>query len=282
MNYPDISESIFSIGPITVRWYGLAYLAGFIVVWWLGSRRSTQQAFADRAPPKEQVWDLVFYGGLGAILGGRLGYALFYGSEQLLQDPVWVIRFWDGGLQGLSFHGGMLGACVGVGLWSRRSSLSFLQTADFVAPLVPIGLGLGRLGNFANTELPGRVSEAGFGFHYPCWAVHNLNPNCYGAFEEVARHPSSLYQAVAEGVVLFAVLWWYSSNLRISGQVTAAFLATYGALRVVTEFFREPDAHLGYLFGLGITMGQSLSVAMILAGIVLFWHLSRTRDAAVP
>ena len=281
LNYPEISGTLFSIGPLVVRWYGLAYVAAFFFVWWLGSRRSEQPVFSGKAPSKPQMSDLVFYGALGAVLGGRIGYGIFYGIEQFLADPIWLIRFWDGGWTGLSFHGGLIGVCVAMWMWSRRTSLNFLQTADFVAPLVPIGLGLGRLGNFANTELPGRVSDAGFGFHYPCYAVFDLNPSCQGAFEAVVRHPSSLYQAFAEGLVLFAALWWYSSKPRICGQVTAAFLLVYGALRIITEFFREPDTHLGYLLGLGITMGQSLSIAMILAGVVLYWHVSRAEHAAV-
>ena len=281
LNYPEISGTLFSLGPIAIRWYGLAYLAAFFMVWWLGNRRATLPLFKGRSPTQEQMWDLVFYGAVGTVLGGRIGYGLFYGMDQLLADPIWLIRFWDGGLSGLSFHGGMLGVCVGIWLWSRRTKLSFLQCADFLAPLVPIGLGLGRLGNFANTELPGRVSESGFGLHYPCYAVMDLNPSCQGAFEAVARHPSSLYQAFAEGLVLFAILWWYSSAPRITGQVSAVFLMAYGIVRVCTEFFREPDAGIGFLFGLGITMGQSLSIAMILAGGSLYWHALRNRDAAV-
>lgn len=281
LNYPEISGTFFSMGPIAVRWYSLAYIVAFVVVWWLGNRRSAQSVFSGKAPSKQQMSDLVFYGALGSVFGGRIGYALFYGTEQFLSDPIWLIRFWDGGWTGLSFHGGLIGVCIAMWMWSRRTTLSFLHTADFVAPLVAIGLGLGRLGNFANTELPGRVSDAGFGFHYPCYAVFDLNPSCQGAFEAVTRHPSSLYQAFAEGLVLFTALWWYSSKPRICGQVTAAFLLVYGALRIVTEFFREPDTQLGYLFGLGITMGQSLSIAMIFAGIVLYWHVSRKQHGTV-
>ena len=279
MNYPDIDGTLFSLGPLALRWYGLAYLAAFFFVWWLGKRRAERPDFPGKSPSVLQLSDLVFYGAFGAILGGRIGYTLFYGTEQLLADPIWLFRIWEGGM---SFHGGLLGVCVALWLWNRRTGFAFLETTDFVAPLVPIGLGLGRLGNFANTELPGRVSESGFGFHYPCRAVWDLNPTCQGAFEAVARHPSSLYQAFAEGLVLFSILWWYSSSPRVTGQISAVFLMAYGGLRVLTEFFREPDPWLGFLFGGGltmggITMGQCLSIAMLLAGALLYWQATRRR-----
>ena len=278
MNYPDLDGTLVSLGPLALRWYSLAYLAGFFIVWWLGKRRASSPSFAGTAPTVEQLSDLVFYGAFGAILGGRIGYAFFYGIELLLADPLWLLRIWEGGM---SFHGGLLGVCAALLLWNRRAGASFLETTDFVAPLVPIGLGLGRLANFANTELPGRVSESGFGFHYPCHAVWDLNPSCQDAYEAVARHPSSLYQAFAEGVVLFAILWWYSASPRRTGLVSAAFLMAYGALRTITELFREPDAWLGFLFGSSLTMGQCLSLAMLLAGALLYWHGTRTRDATV-
>lgn len=276
MNYPDIDGVLISLGPLALRWYGLAYLGAFFMVWWLGKRRAQSETFAGSTPTVDQLSDLVFYGALGAILGGRLGYALFYGTGQLLADPMWLLRIWEGGM---SFHGGLIGVCAALLWWQRRSALRFLESTDFVAPLVPIGLGLGRLGNFANTELPGRISESGIGFHYPCQAVWELNPACQGAFEVFVRHPSSLYQAFAEGLVLFAALWWYSSSPRKTGQVSAVFLITYGVLRLVTEVFREPDPWLGFLFGIGLTMGQCLSLAMLLAGALLYWHATKIQDA---
>ncbi len=278
MNYPDIDGTIFSLGPLALRWYGLAYLAGFFVVWWLGKRRAESPALSRRTPTSAQLSDLVFYGAFGAILGGRIGYALFYGTEQLLADPLWLLRIWEGGM---SFHGGLLGVCVALWLWNKKTGFSFFETADFVAPLVPIGLGFGRLGNFANTELPGRVAEGGFGFHYPCRAVWEINPSCTGAFEAVARHPSSLYQAFVEGLVLFGILWCYSSSPRKTGQVSAAFLMAYGGLRIVTEVFREPDPWIGFLLGVGLTMGQCLSIAMMLAGVLLYWHALKDTNASV-
>ena len=278
MNYPHIDPIIFSLGPVALRWYGLSYLAAFFMVWWLGRRRASSRTLGAPAPSQDQMWDLIWYGALGAVVGGRIGYALFYSTDLLLQDPLWLVRIWEGGL---SFHGGLLGVCVGLWLWGRRSGLSFFQTSDFIAPLVPIGLGFGRLGNFANTELPGRISETGFGFHYPCHAVIDLNPTCQAAFEPVLRHPSSLYQAFGEGMVLFAILWWYSSTPRITGRVSALFLMTYGLIRVITELFREPDPWLGFLFGVGLSMGQCLSIVMMLAGALIYWHASRNKHAAV-
>lgn len=278
MNYPAIDPIILSIGPIALRWYGLSYLAAFFLVWWLGRRRAASPAYHGRAPSQDQMWDLVFYGAVGAIVGGRIGSALFYNAALVLEDPLWLVRLWEGGL---SFHGGLLGVCAGLWLWSRRAGFSFFQTSDFVAPLVPIGLGFGRLGNFANTELPGRFSESGFGFHYPCHAVWDLNPACQGAFEPFTRHPSSLYQAFGEGLVLLAIIWWYSSRPRFAGQVSALFLITYGVIRIITELFREPDPWLGFLFGIGLTMGQCLSIVMILAGALIYWHALRHKNAAV-
>ncbi len=276
MNYPHIDPVIFALGPVALRWYGLAYLAAFCIVWQLGRKRIHRLGLAGHAKPEDAMFDLVWYGALGAILGGRLGFAIFYGSDLLLQDPLWLFRIWEGGL---SFHGGLLGVCAGIWLQSRRSGLSFLHTADFVAPLVPTGLGLGRLGNFANTELPGRVTESGFGLHFPCRAVMELNPGCQGVFETALRHPSSLYQAFSEGLLLFALVWWYSGSRRITGQVSAVFLLLYGAIRLITELFRAPDPWLGFLFGIGITMGQCLSAAMVLIGALMYWRVSRSTHA---
>lgn len=264
-HYPDIDPIIFSLGPLAVRWYGLAYLAAFALCWWLGNRR------ADRPGSgwsRQDVSDLVFYGAVGGVLGGRIGYTLFYGFEQLMRDPLFILRVWEGGM---SFHGGMLGAVLGLWLFGRRTSRSFFQVTDFGAPLIPLGLGLGRLGNFANTELPGRATDSVFGLVYPCSAeaIRQINPLCVGEWESVARHPSPLYQAFAEGLVLFVVLWWFSSRPRPLGAVSGMFLLVYGTLRFITEFFRTPDAHLGFVALDWLTMGQILSVPMVIAGVAL-------------
>ncbi|MGA0840876.1 MAG: prolipoprotein diacylglyceryl transferase, partial [Pseudomonadales bacterium] len=202
----------------------------------------------------------------------RIGYSLFYGLEFLRADPLYILRVWEGGM---SFHGGLIGALLGFAWFARSTGRSFWSVGDFVAPLTPTGLGLGRLGNFANTELPGRVTDSWFGVIYPCTPdVQALNPLCIGAYESVARHPSSLYQAVAEGLVLFAVVWWFASRPRPVGAISGVFLLGYGVLRCITEVFREPDVHIGYL-GDVLTTGQLLSLPMIAIGILLLVRARR-------
>jgi phosphatidylglycerol---prolipoprotein diacylglyceryl transferase len=265
VHYPDIDPVIVGFGPIAIRWYGLAYLTAFVMAWWLGTKRA-RSLHRDWTP--QQISDVVFYGALGAVLGGRIGYVFFYGFKQFLADPIWLFRIWDGGM---SFHGGLLGVVVALVWFARSTGRTFLQVGDFVVPLVPIGLGFGRLGNFANTELPGRATDSVFGLIYPCHAdaIRAMNPLCTGQWEDFARHPSPLYQAFAEGVVLFAIVWWFSSKPRPVGAVSGVFLLSYGALRVATEFFREPDVQLGFIALNWLTMGQLLSIVMILFGIVL-------------
>ncbi len=274
-HYPDIDPVIVALGPLAIRWYGMAYLAAFALCWWLGNRR------ADRSGSgwsRQEVSDVVFYGAIGAVLGGRIGYTLFYGFELLLQDPLYILRIWEGGM---SFHGGLLGTLLALWWFGRRTGRRFLQVGDFVAPLLPLGLGLGRLGNFANTELPGRATDSVFGVIYPCAAdaVRALNPLCTGVWESFARHPSPLYQAFAEGLVLFVVIWLYSARPRPVGAVSGMFLLGYGVLRTTTEFFREPDVHLGFVALDWLTMGQVLSIPMIVIGILLVLR-SRQRAEA--
>ena len=253
------------MGPVAIRWYGLAYLAAFGMCWWLGNRQ-TERRFPDWT--HQQVSDVVFYGALGAVLGGRLGYVLFYGFDSFVRDPMFLLRIWDGGM---AFHGGLMG--TGAALWwcGRKTGKTFWQVGDFVAPLVPIGLGFGRLGNFANTELPGRMTESAWGLVYPCSAdaIRSINPLCSGVWETFARHPSPLYQAFAEGVVLFGFVWWFAARPRPPAMLSGAFLAGYGALRFVTEQFREPDGHLGFIAFDWLTMGQLLSLPMVIVGILI-------------
>lgn len=271
-HYPEIDPVIVSFGPLAVRWYGLAYLAAFALAWWLGNRRADQPG---SGWGRQDVSDAVFFGAVGAVLGGRIGYTLFYGFEQLLHDPLFILRIWEGGM---SFHGGLIGCVLGLWWFGRRSDRSFLQVSDFVAPLVPLGLGLGRLGNFANTELPGRVTDSAFGMIYPCSAeaIRQIHPLCVGEWESFARHPSPLYQAFTEGLVLFALVWWFSSRPRATGAVSGLFLTGYGVLRFGTEFFRTPDAHLGFVALDWLTMGQLLSIPMIIVGILLLIGSQRT------
>ncbi len=268
MHYPIIDPVIFSVGPLAVHWYGLAYLVAFLSAWGLGVWR------ADRSGSgwtRQEVSDLVFYGAIGAVLGGRFGYVFFYGFDQFLSDPLWLVRIWDGGM---SFHGGLLGVAAAIWWFARNTGRTLWQVADFGAPLVPIGLGLGRLGNFVNVELPGRATESALGMIYPCGAeaVRRINATCVGQWESFARHPSPLYQAFAEGLVLFVIVWLYSGRQRPTGMVCGLFLASYGTLRFITEHFREPDAHIGYIAFDWLTMGQVLSLPMLLLGVaIMVW-----------
>ncbi len=279
LHYPDIDPIIFSLGPVAVRWYGLTYLAAFVLCWWLGNRRADGPGSGWN---RQEVSDLVFFGAIGAVLGGRVGYTLFYGFEQLLRDPLFILRIWEGGM---SFHGGLLGCLLGLWWFGRRTGRRFLEVSDFAAPLVPLGLGFGRLGNFANTELPGRATDSVFGLVYPCAAdaIRAINPVCLGDWESFARHPSPLYQAFSEGLVLFAVIWMFSARKRPVGMVSGAFLCSYGVLRLVTEFFRQPDSHLGFIAFEWLTMGQLLSLPMFIAGILLIViapkHIGNTRSS---
>ena len=247
--HPNIDPIAFSIGPLAVRWYGLMYLAGFAVGWWLGLRRIA----SNQSPvTKAQLDDLLFLIVLGVILGGRLGYVLFYKPGYYASHPLEIVAIWQGGM---SFHGGLLGVMAAMVFAARRHQVDWLRLMDFLAPLCPLGFAAGRLGNFINAELPGRVTDLPWGMVFP-------------GMGDAPRHPSQLYQFALEGVVLFVFLWWFSSKPRPRGQVSAMFLLGYGVLRFIAEFAREPDAFLGYL-ALGFTMGQWLCLAMIAGGVAL-------------
>ena len=247
--HPNIDPIAFSIGPLAVRWYGLMYLAGFVIGWWLGVRRINRGL----APiTRQQLDDLLFLVVLGVILGGRLGYVLFYKPGYYFAHPIEILYIWQGGM---SFHGGLLGVMLAMTFAARKHRVDWLRLMDFIAPLIPPGIAAGRMGNFINGELPGRVTDVPWGM-------------LFRGAGDAARHPSQLYQVALEGVVLFFVLWWFSSKPRPRGQVSAMFLLGYGVLRFIAEFAREPDAFIGYL-ALGLTMGQWLCLAMILAGAAL-------------
>lgn len=255
--HPNFDPIAISLGPLAVRWYGLMYLAAFASGWWLGRRRITQGL----APvTREQFDDLLFAAVLGIILGGRLGYVLFYKPAYYLSHPLEVLYIWQGGM---AFHGGFLGVLVAMAIFSRRHRLDWWRVMDFVAPLVPLGLAAGRLGNFINGELWGRTTDLAWGMVFR------------GAGPE-PRHPSQLYQFVLEGVALFALLWWFSSKPRPRAQVSAVFLLGYGSFRFLAEFAREPDSFLG-LLAFNLSMGQWLSLPMIAAGAALFAWSAKQR-----
>ncbi|MDP1606136.1 MAG: prolipoprotein diacylglyceryl transferase [Rhodocyclaceae bacterium] len=251
--HPQFDPIALSLGPLAVRWYGLMYLAAFLAFLWLGKRRAATQPWHGIKPVA--LDDLLFYGVLGVIIGGRLGQVLFYEPAYYLAHPLEIFAVWKGGM---SFHGGFLGVLAAMALFARKRGLSFWQLTDFIAPLAPIGLGLGRIGNFINGELWGRVADAALP-----WAM------IFPQVDALPRHPSQLYQALGEGLLLFLLLWWYSSKPRPRGTVSALFLTGYGSARWVGELFREPD-HGIFGVSYAISMGQWLSLPMIVVGVYLF------------
>lgn len=248
----DFDRAAFSIFGWDIYWYGLMYLAAFVSAWWLARYRAKQKGSGWTA---EQVDDLLFYGGLGVILGGRLGYILFYNFSEFLNDPSILIAIRGGGM---SFHGGLLGVLVAMWLYKRKYQKSYFSVMDFVAPLVPLGLGFGRIGNFINAELWGAPTSLPWGMVFP-------------AAGPEPRHPTPLYEAFLEGAVLFAILWWFSSKPRPVMAVSGVFAIGYGIFRFLVEFVRLPDAHIGYLAWGWLTMGQLLSIPLIVAGILLLY-----------
>ena len=254
--YPEINPVALDLGFAKIHWYGLMYLFGFLAAWWLGNSQAKKEK---SGWSKDQVSDVIFYGAMGVILGGRIGYILFYNFDKFLENPLLIIRIWEGGM---SFHGGMLGVILGLYLFARKTGKTFFQVSDFIAPMVPLGLGFGRLGNFINKELWGRPAES-----VVPWAMD------YG--DHIARHPSSLYQALSEGLILFIILFFYSSKNVPRMAVSGLFMLCYGMFRFITEFYRTPDDHLGFVMFDWMTKGQQLSVPMILFGAVLIFYAYR-------
>ncbi|GAB2637162.1 prolipoprotein diacylglyceryl transferase [Vibrio panuliri] len=256
LEFPNIDPVLVSIGPLSIRWYGLMYLIGFAFALWLANRRADKPG---SGWTREQVSDLLFAGFLGVVIGGRVGYVLFYNFELFLQDPLYLFKVWTGGM---SFHGGLLGVITAMFWYARKNGRTFFGVADFIAPLVPFGLGMGRLGNFMNSELWGRVTDVPWAIVFP-----NGGP--------LPRHPSQLYEMALEGVVLFFILNWFIKKPRPLGSVSGLFLVGYGTFRFLVEYVREPDAQLG-LFGGFISMGQILSTPMIIAGgLMMVWAYKR-------
>jgi phosphatidylglycerol:prolipoprotein diacylglycerol transferase len=269
-----------------IHWYGVMYLLAFAAAWWLGQLRVR----AGRLPGVNQqdYGDLVFYGALGAVLGGRLGYILFYDLPTYLDQPLQVFKIWQGGM---SFHGGLLGVVIAAWWWSRKHRLHLFDTVDFIAPLVPPGLGFGRLGNYINGELWGKPTGEGWGVVFPTdpalqgMSMQQLQSQfASGALDQFARHPSQLYQAGLEGLAMFALLWWYSRRPRPRYAVSGLFALLYGAFRFLVEFVRVPDAQIGdhgYIAFGWLTMGQVLSLPLIALGLYWLW-LSRRSPTLRP
>ena len=257
---PDIDPVLIRLGPIALRWYGLMYVLALTAAFFMIKARA---AARNVALAIEDLHDLILYAALGVILGGRLGYVFFYNLPYYLDHPAKLLAVWEGGM---SFHGGLLGVTAAVGAFCWRKGYAFYSIADLAAPIVPIGLGLGRIGNFINGELYGRVTDV------PWCMVFNRTGG--GPF---CRHPSQLYEALLEGLLLFGVLWALGRRPRPPGMLCWAFIAGYGACRSFVELFREPDAHLGLLAGV-VSMGQLLSLPMLVVGLIMLWSVQRKQS----
>ena len=267
--FNPIALDLSTIGlPIAIHWYGITYLVAFSLFLWLASLRVRQPWYAERGWTRREIEDMLFYGVLGVVIGGRLGYVLFYKPEYYAAHPLEVFAVWKGGM---AFHGGLLGVLGAVALFGRRRKWPFFEMTDIIAPCVPLGLASGRIGNFINGELWGRPADPGLP-----WAM--VFPQ---SGSMVPRHPSPLYQFALEGVLLFVLLWWYASTERKRGQVSGVFLIGYGIFRFIAEYFREPDAFLG-LLALNMSMGQWLCVPMVVAGIVIWLRAEGGGKLAAP
>jgi phosphatidylglycerol:prolipoprotein diacylglycerol transferase len=280
----QLDPILIELGPLKVHWYGVMYLLGFAAAWFLGRSRVR----AGRLPGvSEQAFgDLMFYAMLGVIFGARIGYILIYDLSSYIADPLQIFKIWQGGM---SFHGGLAGVLVASLWWARRHKLHFFDVVDFVAPLVPAGLGLGRLGNFINGELWGKYTQGGWGVIFPhaeadlvgLDAATLQTMHASGVLDQFARHPSQLYQLSLEGIAMFCLLWWFSRRPRPRYAVAGMFALLYGCFRFLVEFVRLPDEQIGYLAFDWLTMGQVLSMPLIALGLILLW-LSRRAPTLQP
>lgn len=274
-----VAVNVFDV--VSIHWYGIMYLLGLLAAWWLGRSRVKQ----GRLPVTlDEYTDFLFYGMLGVVLGGRIGYAVFYAFDDLLADPMLLFRIKQGGM---SFHGGLIGVLVASWLWARAKGIHFFDLMDFVAPLVPPGLGFGRLGNFIGGELWGRTTDVSWAMVFPSSlpmadTMENLQKlNATGQLDAYARHPSQLYQAGLEGLAMFILLWWFSRKPRPRYAVSGLFALLYGLFRFVVEFVRQPDEHLGFIAFDWLTMGQLLSLPLIAIGLFLLWLSCRSPTLAL-
>jgi phosphatidylglycerol---prolipoprotein diacylglyceryl transferase len=278
ISYPAIDPIIFSVGPLAVRWYGLMYVIGFAAAWWLARRRAARP---DSTWQPTDVDDLIFFAAIGVILGGRLGWIAFYGGEQLLQDPLTIIRIWEGGM---SFHGGLIGVLIAVLIFARQRQRRFPDVLDFLAPLPGVGIFAGRIGNFINGELWGKPTTVPWGFTvdpvplYPVQAAEATRLcQRFGIDPCVLQvHASQLYEGLLEGLLLFVVLWLFTRKQRPRLAPSGLFLVLYGVCRFAVEFVRVPDENRGYLLFDWVTLGQLLSLPMIVVGAILLgWAYNR-------
>ena len=251
VNFDPVAITIFGWG---IHWYGLMYVMAFVSAWWL-ARLQTKRHYKDWN--YEQIDDLLFYGGMGVILGGRVGYILFYSFSDFINNPIMLFQVWQGGM---SFHGGLLGVMLAMFLFNHKYKKGYFNILDFGAPLIPLGLGFGRIGNFINGELWGKPTDLPWGMIFP-------------SADNLLRHPNPLYEALLEGAVLFAILWWFSAKERARMSTIAVFFIGYGIFRFMIEFVRVPDAHLGYIAWGWLTQGQILTIPIIVFGFVLIWRV---------
>ena len=259
LNYPQIDQIAFRVGPIKVHWYGLMYFFGLMMAWLLGLYRVRQ---SNQKWTSQQIGDLIFYCAFGIIVGGRLGYMLFYDLSDFIADPVLVFQVWRGGM---SFHGGLIGVAMATWIFSCRTGKHWIDVTDFIVPLVPLGLAAGRIGNFINEELYGRVTGVPWGMVFPGGG-------------SLPRHPSQLYEFLLEGILLFIILWRFSSKIRPRFAVMSLFLLCYGMFRFVAEFFRQPDQQLGFVAWGWLTRGQELSLPMIVGGAFMLWWSYQSKE----